>query len=277
MRKAGGTSFSHAIESHVFQSTHESNALFTQGFGHTIKLHLRAGSRDCVDHMYANETLFVTILRHPVDRYVSEYFYRGIEKKLNATSIDERVLEWHDRSKNTMGNYIMMDKARSNFIDNWETRWYTNPRHCVDLNRPMMTHKGKNYSYWQSGQQKDRRMVINRQDLVEAKMVLDKFDVVGVAPFFGEEAVGKCSIVPWLTLAGSNKPRNETNEVRNHHRARKDDEIERENLKKAIWKNLKEQVKFDVELFEFARELSKRRQTISCCVDEYAKANVPWM
>ena len=97
MRKAGGTSFAHAIESNTFQHTNESNALFTQGFGHTIKVHLQAGSRDCVDHTYANETLFVTILRNPVDRYVSEYFYSKVEKKLGSNTMRGKTLEWYDR------------------------------------------------------------------------------------------------------------------------------------------------------------------------------------
>jgi hypothetical protein len=278
MRKAGGTSFSHAIESHVFQYTNESTALFTQGFGHTIKMHLQAGSRNCVDHTYANETLFVTILRHPVDRYVSEYFYRSIEKKLEAKTMKGRVMEWYNRSINTEGDYIMMDKAIGSFIENWQTRWYTNPNHCVDLDRPMRMTNGNNYSYWHSGQRKDPRMVVNRRDLTQAKMVLDKFDVVGVAPFFGtEEAVGKCSIVPWLTLVGSNRPLTETNEVRKQHKVNKLEELKREKLKQAIWENLGEQVKLDVELFNFARELSKRRQAISCCVDEHTVANAPWM
>jgi hypothetical protein len=65
MRKAGGVSFGSAIESHTFNSTQGPNALFTNGFVRTVKVHLMAGSQDCVDHQYANETLLVTILRHP--------------------------------------------------------------------------------------------------------------------------------------------------------------------------------------------------------------------
>ena len=33
---------------------------------------------------------------------------------------------------------------------------------------------------------------------------------------------------------------------------------------------LGEQVKFDVELYEYVREMSKRRSAISCCVIEHA-------
>ena len=271
MRKAGGTSFSHAIESHTFNHTHEPNSLFTEGFGNTIKMHLQAGSRDCVDHTYANETLFVTILRHPVDRYVSEYFYRNIGMKLEANTTKGEVLEWHGLSQNTTGGSILMYKAAGHFIENWQTRWYTNPKHCKDLDRPM--NYRHNYSYGNSGQLEDPRMVVSRQDLIQAKIVLDKFDVVGVAPFFGEDE--ECSIVPWLQLAGSNKPLAETNEVRKQHTSTKLQEQKREELKQAIWENLGEQVKFDVELFEFARDLSKRRQAISCCVNEHAMANMP--
>ena len=272
MRKAGGTSFSRAVESKTFQHTNKSNALLTKGFGHTIKVHLRAGSRDCVDHTYANETLFVTILRNPVDRYVSEYFYSKVEKKLGSNTMRGRTLECYERSKSrSRGEFIKMNKARGDFIENWQTRWYTNPYHCEDLDRPMRMHHGKNYSYWRSGHGKDERMFVSRRDLLHAKIVLDKFDVVAIAPFFGEEA-GECSIVPWLRLAGSNKPIAEVNEVRNNY-AIKVEERKREKVKQAIWDNLGEHVKLDVELFEFAHELSNRRRAISCCVNEHAMAN----
>lgn len=278
MRKAGGTSFSHAIESHTFQTTHESDALFTQGFSHIVKMHLKAGSRDCVDHTYANETLFVTIFRHPVDRYVSEYFYRGIGNKLDMETTQGKVLEWHDRSKNDKKGFIRMDKAAGNFIENWQTRWFTNPNHCVDLDRPHRNDRNdkgyNNYSYWRSGQREDPRPFVNQSDLTQAKIVLDKFDVVGVAPFFG----GECSILPWLRLAGSNMPKVETNEVKKQHKSDMLEERKREELKQAIWDNLGEQVKFDVELFEFASDLSKRRSAISCCVNEHAMADeMPWI
>jgi hypothetical protein len=254
------------LESHAFNTTHEPDALFTQGFGHTVKLHLQAGSLDCINHTYANETLFITIFRHPVDRYVSEYFYRGIGKHLEATSAVDSVLEWHNLSKNTAGEGVVMRKAAGHFIENWQTRWYTNPHHCVDLDRPYRDDHGHNYSYWKSGQKIDPRIIVTENDLNEAKRVLDKFDVVGVAPFFG----GECSIVPWLQLAGSNKPIEEVNEVKKQHKSNELAEQKREELKQAIWDNLGEQVKFDVELYEYVRELSKRRSAISCCVIEIA-------
>ena len=112
----------------------------------------------------------------------------------------------------------------------------------------------------------DPRIIVTENDLNEAKRVLDKFDVAGVAPFFG----GECSIVPWLRLAGSNKPLVEVNEVKKQHKSNELAEQKREELKHAIWDNLGGQVKFDVELYEYVRELSKRRSAISCCVIEHA-------
>jgi hypothetical protein len=194
MRKGGGTSFGSAIESQTFNRTHEPGALFTNGFVRTVKMHLQAGSRHCIDHQYANETLFVTIIRHPVDRYVSEYFYQNMGKKLTADTIEGKILEWHELSKNNgkkKESSVIMRKAIGTFIENWQTRWYTNPQPCEDLNRPPPHDSHKNYSYWNSGHKLDPRKVVSRRDLDDAKMILDNFDVVGMAPFFG----GECSIV----------------------------------------------------------------------------------
>ena len=40
MRKTGGTSLGGSIESSVFNHTEEPRAMFTQGFGRTVKMHL---------------------------------------------------------------------------------------------------------------------------------------------------------------------------------------------------------------------------------------------
>jgi hypothetical protein len=265
MRKAGGTSFGTSIESHTFNNTKKPGATFTKGFTHTVKVHLWAGSKDCVDHEYANETLFVTIFRNPVDRYVSEYFYRNIGDKLISLSTKEKVLEWHNRSKNAL--HIKMNEAMNNFIENWQTRWYTNPYHCDDLNRPPPHDSHPNYSYWRSGQQNDPRMFMTREDLDDAKKVVDKFDIVGVAPFFE----GEHSILPWLELAGSNEPTEISTNILNVNTKKSSDVVS--DLKTNITVNLYEQIKYDLELFQFASELSKRRADISRCVKENAVKN----
>jgi hypothetical protein len=242
--------------------------MFTEGFVRTVKVHLRAGSRDCVDHAYANETLFVTVLRNPVDRYVSEYFYKpfykyvDVGKRLKSESTKDKVAEWYARSL-LDGPHIKMNKATGNFIENWQTRWYTNPNNCEDLNRPPPHDSHPNYSYWQSGQTNDPRNLITSTDLEDAKKVLDAFDIVGVAPFFG----GECSITAWLELAGSNKRIGEDIDVRTNENKNKPSEAD--DIKTNITKYLADQVKYDIELFNFAVELSNRRKAISCCIKQH--------
>lgn len=273
MRKAGGTSLKSSIESGTFNNTHDPNAAFTRGFVRTVKQHLQAGSRHCVDHPYANETLFVTILRHPVDRYASEYFYLNIGSKLKSNATKDKVVEWHNMS--VTDNGVDMKRARHHFVENWQTRWYTNPNACEDLDRPPPHDSHPNYSYWRSGVAHDPRNLVREEDLETAKAVLDKFDVVGIAPYFG----GERSLVPWLILAGSDPPADETDAVHNRGRG-SPAALE---LKENIRTHLREQIKFDLELFDFARGLVTRRTAISRCVAdvrnrtrrvEYARTNV---
>lgn len=266
MRKAGGTSLGGAIESATFNGTNKPNAAFTRGFARTVKVHLSAGSIQCVDHQYANESLFVTNVRHPVDRYVSEYFYMNMDHHLGKNlTTREKVLKWYNKSIHERANgQITMKSARFQFIENWQTRWYTNPNQCEDLNRPPPHDSHPNYSYWRSGQGLDPRDTMGSKDMEDAMAVLEKFDVVAMAPYFG----GKCDIVPWLVLAGSNKPQNATNEVKN--KAAKNAIVmgKREELAGNVTELLGEQVKFDLELFEYAKAMVGRRSAIACCIDD---------
>ena len=131
------------------------------------------------------------------------------------------VLEWHNRSKQRRGHdeaiEIDMSKSRWSFIDNWQTRWYTMQAPCDNLDRPPPHDSHDNYSYWRSGVRIDTRSEIGQKDVEIAKSVLDKFDLLGVTPFFGNG----CNMEPWFLLAGSNKPSNTTNDVRNKNQRSK--------------------------------------------------------
>ena len=233
-----------------------------------MKVHLQAGSRDCVTHDYANETLFVTVLRSPIDRYASEYFYDGVNETLTTSkSTKEKMIEWYNRSLHD-GAHIRMDKVRSNFIENWQTRWYTNPGHCKDLDRPPPHDSHPTYSYWKSGQRDDPRQLMTTKDLEDAKRVIDTFDIVGVAPFFG----GECDMTSWLKLAGSNKRRSNRplQDERRRENENKPEEVE--DVKTNISKYLADQIMFDMELFDFAAKLSNRRKAIACCVNQHLQS-----
>lgn len=259
MRKAAGSAFGYSIESYIFNHTEEPGATFTRGFVRTVKVHLRAGSRHCVDHPFANETLFVTVLRDPVDRYISEYFYTNVPIYLNSTATRDRVFEWSNRSKDNAG--IKMDQARTNFVENWQTRWYTHPDDCKDLSRPQPRPSFEKYHYGSAGHGLDPRQIITRKDLEDAKTVIDNFDIVGVAPFFEKEN----SIMPWLELAGSNKATQVSNEVMNE-RVWNPEIVEFNDVMSNVTFYLYDQYKYDVELFQFAQEINIRRTAISHCV-----------
>ncbi len=157
-----------------------------------------------------------------------------------------------------------MSESQKQFIENWQTRWYTNPGPCDDLNRPPPHDSHPNYSYWRSGIPTDPRKKIGREDLGAAKSVLEKFDIIGIAPFFKSRR--ECDLVPWVVLAGSNKPV----EVVDQHFNKNYDSSNQlvKNLRSNVTKYLYHQVKYDIELFEYAKQLSMRRSNIACCVQE---------
>jgi len=242
------------------------SALFTNGFVRTVKMHLWAASKDCVDHEYANETLFVTVLRHPIDRYVSEYFYSKVWIDMKAKNdVKEILMEWYGRSLG--GKEVIMSESQLQFIENWQTRWYTNPGPCDDLNRPPPHDSHLNYSYWKSGIATDPRKNIGREDLGTAKSVLEKFDIVGIAPFFNNDK--ECDLVPWIVLAGSNRPNEKTDQQFNKNYNPSIQIVKY--LRSNVTEYLYDQVKYDMELFEFAKQLSMRRSNIACCVQELMK------
>ena len=259
MRKAGGTTFSSSIESHVHNTTADPSATFTNGFVRTIKVHSQAGSRHCVNHRLANETLFVTIFRDPIDRYTSEYFYNNVPSFLKSTTTKGRIIEWWKRTPRDERGF-RMNLAKKSLIENWQTRWYTHPDGCKDLNRPQPNPKNEKYMYESAGYGLDPRQVMTRQDLEDAKMVIDQFDIVGIAPFFEEEH----SILPWLELAGSNKVVQISKEAKNKNE--KKPLTDSHDVKTNLTMYFYDQFRLDLELFQFAKDLSRRRTAISNCV-----------
>ncbi|KAL3922366.1 MAG: hypothetical protein SGILL_002244, partial [Bacillariaceae sp.] len=255
MRKAGGTTFQAYIESvneHIrTQKPLPPTSLFTQGFQRTIRPHLQANSRHCVnEHEHSNQTLFVTILRDPFDRYVSEFNYLKLGKGLQAPTMEGKVAEWVNRSVDfTQENgFVNMQEARYHLVENWQVRWYTNDCQCDDLETPP-TKKDRgnrnqvNYRYWNAGCPEDFRLSLTEEDVAAAKQQIDQYDITGVAPYFEEG----CNMLPWLILAGSNPPAvNLTNEKKNVGRIRKGENY----LNKDVARS-----NLDPKLFELDNEL----------------------
>jgi hypothetical protein len=283
MRKAGGTSFGGSLESKTFKNTALPNALFTQGFNRTVKIHLKASSQHCLAPRFMNQTLFVTILRDPLSRYVSEFDYLNLGKhySVNSSSTLETVQRWSHNDSSS--NVVRMDHARRKFIENYQTRWFTNECPCSDLDPAHSKDDYPNYRYWKSGCHEDRRMRLDANALEVAKSVVSRFDIVGIAPFFShggppaaetgavdqtsdsQTEQQKCDLLPLMELAGSNSPVGVvTNTAKNRGK--------RGELKAAIRVStdaqayLNQMLTLDNELFAYATAMVDRRTKLACCV-----------
>lgn len=246
MRKAAGTTFATAIEGATF-GTEET--FFKQGFRRTVKIHLAAMSKHCVDDPAAGDVLFVTTFREPVARYVSEYNYRGIGRNHRNSSPEEKIRHW--RHPPTV---ISMRSARDRLIDNWQVRWYTNGCQCVDLRLPPVHDSHPNYSYWRSGCDRDPRAKIIKADLAEAIDVIHKFDVIAMPPYFE----GECTIKPLLKLVGggaADLPERVKN--RGSRKLFLDSD--------AAWIP-PELFEFDKRLYRRVKQIERRRRHIACCL-----------
>ena len=256
MRKSGGSSLSYHIESATFNHTAEAGALFKFGFTRTVKVHLAAMSKHCVTDKKHKETLYVTTLRQPLNRYVSEYNYRKLGRHMpRNASLKELVANWMYQKNDKP---INMQMAPDKLIDNWQTRFFTNSCPCDDLVTPPIHDSHPNYSYWRSGCKLDNRQLINTRDLHQAMHVIDKFDVVAIAPYFQE---GKCDMMPWFRLAGSAIAKSINIAVNVNKRTKP-----RMTTLDGHTYIPDSNFNIDNDLFAFAKDLSERRKRISCCV-----------
>ena len=72
----------------------------------------------------------------------------------------------------------------------------------------------------------------------------------------------------WLELAGSNK-RGTDMPLKDEKKNERKKSAYEDDIKTNVTKYLADQIKFDMELFDFAAELSNRREKIACCINQH--------
>eukprot|EP00924_Labyrinthula_sp_SR-Ha-C_P003885 snap_masked-scaffold_3-processed-gene-7.7-mRNA-1 protein AED:1.00 eAED:1.00 QI:0/-1/0/0/-1/1/1/0/415 len=159
----------------------------------------RSISRKCFEQVQSKQTLFISAIRHPIERWESEYNYLGLFKKYlkekfqnsswedhleNATLQEQHLHQWINRDIIKYSNW-KRKQAIGEYIPNLYTRMFTGECACLALQPAFLylqlnKEAGATLYNLLVGCPERKRVYQNMtfDDLDKAKLALENFDVV---------------------------------------------------------------------------------------------------
>ena len=266
LRKSGGTSLTSLLSSN-----------FPNGFAREAKPHLNAVASTCLlDQTFAKETLFLTSLRHPLERWNSEFNYLGFPRRYGLMSPPETESRVLPAIVNFTNGYSVLNGAACKpkldengkcrgvklssslncYVDNYLTRYFSGACACNDLSN----HEWTGTRYWDAGCKHDARCEIDRADFERAKEVLTRFDLIMVQDkkHGTGSTCGLNSIIEAVGGVGISASLRSSTQL--NKKAKRVDLT----IYPKVVELLESTNKYDMLLWEFASELYKRRLSAFC-------------
>lgn len=209
---------------------------------------------NCLDQPQANQTLFFTMLRDPVERYMSEFRYRGLPSLYNLThdSTDEQVRAAIRHWVNVDGETCMKKKwAPSCFYSNIYVRLFSGKDRCRIFDVPPNT--SHNEIFWRWAGSTIGVDAVTQEDFEVAMETLRRFDLVLTTDKLGLSATEQAIRV------GFNVSRDSTWNATAHVTR---NEVIHPLAYEGVREIVQEHLQYDIKLFQFFDNIQQRLDVV---------------